>query len=75
MVCIRECLYIAVVGDRNRLMSPFHRTFYNILALGHTIHITHLCMTVQFHTLLRTGVHTGGRKVCNLLNSNDRTDC
>ena len=75
MVCIRECLYIAVVGDRNRLMSPFHGTLYDVFTLGHTIHITHLCMTVQFHTLLRTGVHTGGRKVCNLLNSNDRTDC
>ena len=58
MVCIRERLYIPMVGDSNRLMSPFHRTLYDIFYLRDTIHIAHFGMTVKLYAFLRARIHT-----------------
>ena len=74
MICIRERLYISVVCDGDGLVSPFHGTFDDVFDIGNTIHITHFCMAVQFHTFHRTGVHTGRYKGRDFFNTNDRTD-
>ena len=74
MVRVRESLYIAVVRDGNRLVSPLHGAFYNILDIRDAIHIAHLRMAVQLHALLRAGVCTCGRKIRNLFDADHRTD-
>ena len=71
MVGIRERLHITVIRDCDRLMSPFHRAFYDILDIRHAVHITHLGMAVKFHSFLRTVIHTNRRKIRTLLDSDD----
>ena len=63
-----------MVCDRNCLMAPLISTFYQVFCRGNTIHITHLCMAVQFHTLLRTGIHSCTAKICNLFDPGNRSD-
>ena len=74
MVCIRKCLHISVICNGNGFVSPFHGSFDDVFDIGNTIHITHFCMTMQFHSFHRAGIHTGGYKRWNLFNANDRTD-
>ena len=63
-----------MVCDRNCLMSPLIRSFDQIFCSGNTIHITHLCMTVQLYTFLRTGIHSCTAKICNLFDPGNRSD-
>ena len=74
MVCIGKTLYHAVIRDGNGPMSPFVGALYNVLGLGDTVHITHLCMTVQLHTLSGGGIHSRIGKIRDLLDSRNGTD-
>ena len=47
MVRIRKCLHTAVVGDSDRVHAPLFGTFDDILDLGNTVHIAHLCVTSE----------------------------
>ena len=63
-----------MIGDCNCFMSPFIRTLYQIFCIRNTVHIAHLCMAVQFHTFLWTGIHSGASEICNLLDTGNRSD-
>ena len=63
-----------MIRDGNRLMSPVMGSSHQILHLGNAVHITHLCMTVKLHSLLRRRIISGFRKITNLFNSRDRTN-
>ena len=63
-----------MIRDCDCLMPPLVRSFDQIFCSGNTIHIAHLCMTVQFHTFLRAGIHSRTAEVSNLFNSGNRTD-
>ena len=51
MVCDGKRLRHAVICDGNRRMPPVVRPFYNVFYFGDTVHIAHLCMAVELHTL------------------------
>ena len=72
VVCLRERLNNPVVGNCNRFVSPFVRLFDNLFCIGNPIHITHLGMTVKFHSFFRTGIHSRRSKWCNFLDSGNR---
>ena len=72
MVCLREGLHHAVVSDRDRRMAPLVGTLYQTGSIGDTVHIAHLCMTVQLHTLHRTRILTAGTEIGDLLDAPDR---
>ena len=57
MICIREGLNYAVIGDGKGLMTPFFSCFNNVFDIRNTIHITHLGMAVQLDTLGSFGVY------------------
>ena len=48
---IRKRLHNTVIGDSNSRMPPIMCTLDNIFHLRHTIHITHLGVTVKLHSL------------------------
>ena len=58
MECICKCLNNTVVSNCNCLMSPSDCLFNNIRYIRHTIHITHLGMTVQLNSLMKCEVIT-----------------
>ena len=58
-----------MICDGNCFMSPVISTLYKHFGICHTIHITHFCMAVQFHSFLRAGIHSGRGKICNLPDS------
>ena len=72
MVCVREGLHDAVVGDRDSRHTPLIGAFYDVLHLGNPIHIAHLCMTVQLHPLSDAVVHPPDRKIGNFFHAGDR---
>ncbi len=74
MVRIRERLYHAVVGNGDGRMSPLVSPLYDILCLGHPVHIAHLRMTVKLHPLPYASVLSGSGKIRYLLNTRQRTD-
>ena len=74
MIGIGKRLHIAVVGDRDRLVSPFHGALYDILDIRYTVHIAHLVVAVQLHTLLRRCIHADRCKIRDLLDADDRAD-
>ena len=51
VVGVREGLHIAVVSDRDRGHSPRVSSLDQILALGNSVHITHLGMAVKLDSL------------------------
>ena len=74
VICIRKCLHIPMVGNRNCLVPPLHRALDDILHIRNTVHITHLCMTVKLHSLFRTGIHADTGKIRYLLDSRNMSD-
>ena len=74
MIGIREGLYHTMICNRNGRVTPLIGTLHNILCLRHTIHITHLRMAVELHTLTHTCIHTGSREIRNFLHTHKRTD-
>ena len=50
------------------LLGPLDDAFY----LGYAVHIAHLCMAVQLHTLHRTRILTAGTEIGDLLDAPDR---
>ena len=74
MICLRESLYCAMICDGNSRMSPGICPCDNILHIGNAVHITHLCMAMQFHTLYRTVIHSAFCKIRNLFNTGHGTD-
>ena len=74
MVCLREGLYHPVICDCDGWMSPFVGAFYQHTRIGNAIHITHLCMAVQFHTFFRAVVHPAGGKITDFLDARQGTD-
>ena len=73
MVSIREGLNAAMVRHGNRGHSPFLGPLDDILYLGYTVHIAHLCVAVKLHPLFQAVVHPPGSEILRLLNSHDRT--
>ena len=61
-----------MVGDRDRRMAPLAGTLYQTGSIGDTVHIAHLCMAVQLHTLHRTRILTAGTEIGDLLDAPDR---
>ena len=59
MIGVRERLHHAVVGNCNGRMSPFVGPFYDVLHLGHSVHIAHLGVTVQLHPFFRAFIAAG----------------
>ena len=51
VVGVRERLHVAVIGNGNRFMPPFHRTLYDVFYIGYAVHIAHFGMAVQFYAL------------------------
>ena len=49
---IGERLNYAVIGYRERLVTPVDRASYYVRYARYSVHVTHLRMTVEFHTLL-----------------------
>ena len=47
----RKCLYDAVVGYGNSRPAPAGGCRHELLYGNHRIHITHMCMCMQFHPL------------------------
>ena len=74
MVRVRERLNTAVIRYRQCRHSPLLRPLYQVLYLGNAIHIAHLRMAVELHSLHRGIIHTLGGKVLALLNAHDGTD-
>ena len=74
MVRVGKALDNTVVCDGNRPVPPFVSALYNVLCLGHTVHVAHLCMAVKLHTFMRRCIHSRRRKIRNLLDSRDCTD-
>ena len=72
MVCLREGLHHAMISDSDRRMAPLVGTLYQTGSIGDTVHIAHLCMTVQLHTLHRTRILTAGTEIGDLLDAPDR---
>ena len=56
MVRVRECLCHTVIRDSDRGMAPVMGALYDILHLGDSVHIAHLCMAVKLHTFDRTQI-------------------
>ena len=71
MVSIRKCLYISMIRNGNRLMSPFHGTFDNILDIGNAVHVAHLGMAMQFHALINARIHTNRCKISTFFYTNN----
>ena len=71
MVSIRERLYISMVRNCNCLMSPFHGAFDNILDIRNTIHIAHLGMAMQLHTLINARIHANRCKIGAFFNTDN----
>ena len=46
VIRLRERLDDSMIGDGNRFMSPFIRSFNDGFCIGYTVHVTHLCMAV-----------------------------
>ena len=51
MTRIGKSLDNSVIGDRYGFVSPLERTLYDILALGYSVHITHLGMAMELDSL------------------------
>ncbi len=47
---VRERLHHAVIGDRDRRLSPFGCHRHDILGLVEAVHLAHLGVDMQFHT-------------------------
>ena len=69
MIRIRECLHNTVIRDCNRRMSPVVCSFYNLIHIRDTIHITHLRVAVKFHPFLCTCILFGRSKIRNFFYS------
>ena len=63
MICDRQCRH-----------SPGFCTVQKDSRIGHSIHIAHLRMTMQFHSLLIRIVHAMSGKICNLFDSHHGAD-
>ena len=74
MIGVRERLDNAVVGDRQRLVSPGNGRADEILHIGHTVHIAHLRVAVQLHPFLGAGVHPPHPEIRDLLDAHHGTD-
>ncbi len=74
MVGIRKGLDTAVIRYRHRVHSPLFGPLNEVLYLGNAVHIAHLGMAVQFHTLDRSIVHAFRRKILAFFNTHNRTD-
>ena len=48
---VRECLNHAVVGNRNRRLSPLRRLCHDVLCFVEAVHLAHLRVDVKFYTL------------------------
>ena len=75
MVCVRKGLNHSVVRDGNCRMSPLVGPLYDILGLGHAVHIAHLCMAVKLHTLSCAVVIPGGGEISDFLDPHKGTYC
>ena len=74
VVRVRERLDTAMIRYRQCRHPPLFRPFHEVLYLGNAIHIAHLRMAVELHSLHRGIIHTLGGKVLALLNAHDGTD-
>ena len=74
MVRVRERLDAAVIRDRECRHPPLLGTLYEVFHLGDTVHVAHLRVTVELHTLHRSIIHTLGREVLALFDADDGTD-
>ena len=69
VICFRKGLHNSVICNGNCRMSPFVCSLYKHTGIRNPIHITHLRMTVKFHSFLRTVVHSTGSKISYFLNT------
>ena len=74
MICIRKALNHTVICESYRLMPPLICSLYDVPGLGNAVHITHLCMTVQFHSPFRRRIRTGSGKIGYGLDPRQRTN-
>ena len=63
-----------MIRDSKSRHSPCFGTFQKNRCIGNAVHVAHLRMAVQLHTLLVGIIHTGSGKVCNFLNTHHGTD-
>ena len=63
MICIRKSLYHAVIRNGNRRMPPLVGALDNVLCLRNPVHIAHLGVTVQFHSLFHGSIHPAHSKI------------
>ena len=71
MVGIGKRLNNAVVCDGNTRHSPFIGLLYNVFYLGNSVHITHLGMAVELHSLHISVVNSLDCKVRDLLDADN----
>ena len=74
MVRVRERLDTAMIRYRQCRHPPLFRPFHEVLHLGDTIHIAHLRMAVELHSLHRGIIHTLGGEIFTLPDTHDGTD-
>ena len=74
VVRVRERLDTAMIRYRQCRHPPLFRPFHEVLHLGDTIHIAHLRMAVELHSLHRGIIHTLGGEIFTLPDTHDGTD-
>ncbi len=74
MICLREGLHHAVIGDGNGTLAPGPGPFDQTCRIGHAIHVAHLCMAVKFYPLDRAVVVSGRAEIAGLLDPDDAGD-
>ena len=74
MAGLGKCLHTAMICDRQCRHSPGFCTVQKDSRIGHSIHIAHLRMAMQFHSLLIRIVHAMSGKICNLFDSHHGAD-
>ena len=69
-----KCLHAAVVRDGQRRHSPFLRPLQKHRRIGHAVHIAHLRMAVELHSLFAGIIHAFCCKISGLPNARHGAD-
>ena len=69
MIRFREGLHNPMIGNGNRRMAPFIRTFHKRRRICNTVHVAHLRVTMQLHMFCRCIVASSLPEVTDFFDS------